>query len=74
MIQRAIVVNVKMESGQRCRVVFDRYGMNPGLFDRAYREGWTDERTINQAISEALSGALQTYPGDKTVDYTVTTV
>lgn len=74
MIQRAIVVSVKMESGKRCSVTFDRYGMNSGLFDKAYKEGWDDERTTAQAVSEALSGALRSYPDDKTIDYSVTTI
>lgn len=73
-IERAIVVNVVMESGQRCKVVFDRYGMNKELFDLAYRNEWSDERTIAQATSEALSGALTTYPGDRPVNHTVTTI
>lgn len=74
MIQRAIVVNMTMESGKRCSATFDRYGMNSGLFDKAHAEGWDDQRTINQAISEALSGALRTYPGDKPANFNVATV
>lgn len=71
---RAIIVKVTMESGKRCSVPFDRYGLNAGLFATAAKEGWDEQRTINQAVSEALAGALREYPGDRTIDYRVTTV
>lgn len=71
---RAIVVNMTLKSGKRCSATFDRYGMNSQLFTTAVQEGWDEQRTINQAISEALAGALRTYPGDSTIDYRITTV
>lgn len=72
--KRAIVVNMKMASGKRCSATFDRYGQNAGLFTNAYTNGWSAERTVAQAVSEALAGALRTYPGDSTVDYRVVEV
>lgn len=70
--KRAIVVNVVMTSGKRCKVVFDRYGLNSGLFARAYENEWDAERVVAQAVSEALSAALSTYyPDDTTADYSV---
>jgi hypothetical protein len=67
--KRAIVVNVTMASGKRCSVTFDRYGMNSELYRTALAYGWSAERTVAQAISEALAGALRSYPGDTTTDY-----
>lgn len=72
--KRAIVVNMRLASGKRCSATFDRYGQNSELYRTALAYGWGAERTVAQAISEALAGALRAYPGDATVDYRVVEV
>lgn len=72
--KRAIVINIRFESGQRCSVPFDRYGKNSELFRTAVAYGWSADRTIAQAISEALAGAMRSYPGQQIATYVVTEV
>lgn len=72
--KRAIVVNMVMKSGKRCNATFDRYGMNSGLFETARLNVWDGPRTVAQAISEGITGALSSYPGDSVEDYQVTEV
>lgn len=73
-VKRAILVYVTMASGKRCTVAFDRFGLNKALFDTAREQGWDAERTVAQAVSEALHAALRDYTGDRTVDYKVVEV
>lgn len=72
--KRAIVVNMVMKSGKRCSATFDRYGMNSRLFETARLNVWDGPRTVAQAVSEALTGALSAHPGDSLEDYHVTEV
>lgn len=69
--KRAIVINLSLESGKRCSATFDRYGQNSSLFASASASGWSAERTVNQAVSEAIAGTMRQYPGDKIIDYRV---
>jgi len=57
--KRAIVVNFVMKNGTACKVVFDRHGMNAELFNTALAYGWSAERTVAQACSEAISSVLK---------------
>lgn len=66
---RGYVIHLKGKDGKGGSVTFDKYGMNPEVFN-----GRTDEQALNQAISNALAGAIRQY-GPSWVDtYTVVTV
>jgi hypothetical protein len=71
---RAIVINFKLASGARCSVTADRYGMNPQVFAQARANGWDHDRTVAQAISNAMASVIDTYPGDAVETYNVTVV
>ena len=59
--KRAIVVNFLMKDGTRKKVVFDRYGMNAELFTSAQAHGYSAERTVAQACSNAIAAVLEQY-------------
>lgn len=49
-----------LKSGETCKVIFNQY-QNPSLFVQAKDNGWSRERTVNQAVSEAIHGVFRAY-------------
>jgi len=73
-VGRAIKLNFKMKDGERYSVVFDRYGLNSELFVEASKNGWNAERTVAQAISNAIHAVGSQYGFDNIATYDVHTV
>jgi hypothetical protein len=70
---RAIIINLVGHDDRRCRVVFDRYGLNSAVFANGSR---TDEQVTNHAVSAALTSVIghADYGPAWTKTYTVTTI
>jgi len=68
---KAIEIHFTLKTGNTCRVIFNQY-QNPSLFITAADKGWDRERTVNQAISEAIHGVFQAYGVGSVEDYRVT--
>lgn len=49
-----------LKSGETCKVIFNQY-QNPSLFVQAKDNGWSRERTVNQAVSEGIHGVFRAY-------------
>jgi hypothetical protein len=59
-LPQPITIHFVLKDGKTCRVLFDQY-QNPTLFVQAHEKGWTRERTVNQAVSEAIHGVFEAY-------------
>lgn len=70
-LPKPITINFVLKTGKTCRVIFDQY-QNPSLFITAADKSWSRERTVNQAISEAIHGVFQAYGVGSVEDYRVT--
>jgi hypothetical protein len=66
---RAYIIRLTGKDGTRASVTFDRHGMNASVFD-----GRTDQQAMNQAVSNALAGAIDKYGPGWLASYTVHTV
>lgn len=64
---RAIIVKFESNEGARASVVFDRYGLNSGLFSH----GYDHDQLIAHATSNALGAIIQKYGADWTKDYSI---
>jgi hypothetical protein len=73
-IRRAIIVDVMLKDGSRRRVVFDRHGQNSDLFAEAIRGEWDHDRTVGQAVSNALAPVLRQNVGAVIREYNVNVI